>query len=752
MKRILKKSFHLFLVSMFVYLTCQAVFAGENQVRVQIGKEAQFFSNRLPVYFVENRGQWPGPVKYHLRSAKMDVFFTPQAILFYPFPGKNKGKNTVPRQESFKLTFPGANKRVSIEGWDKTRAKFTFFQGRTKKKKTGARAYHKLVYPELYPHIDMIVCSEKGQIKTEFRVKPGGDPGNITLGYEGVKGITVNAAGQLEITTAAGKIKEDVPLSFQLVNHKRVEVETAYVIDKNNRVKFKLGEYKKDNRLIIDPLIYSTYLGSQGYESVNDFTLDDKGNIFLTGSTEYPDFLRGEEDINSRFRRGGEVFVVKLNPTADEILFATFLGGTGYYDKGNGIDVDGKGNVYILGSTQSIDFPITSGAFDMSYNGNTDVFLIMLDPSGTQLLYATYLGGERKDLTSGIKVIEEGTAVITGRTNSFSFPVTAGAFADRLNRGDWRGYDDVYIAAFDFKSGSLVYSTFLGGSGTELINGTAVDQEGNVYVTGQTTSDDFPVTPGAYKTVKSTLLSVIVTKMNPTGSELVYSTFLGGDEEREEYTLQNGHGIAVDRQGCAYVTGYTECLDFPTTPGAFDRVHSGGRDTYVTKLNPAGSQLVFSTLLGGNRDIRATDWGSDIKVDEAGNVYVTGATGSTVFPTTPDAVSSQLLGQNDAYVTIFNPMGTHVLYSTYLGGAELEDSEHDEFLPIIYEDSGSNIFVDNQGNIYVAGGTYTYDFPVTPDAVHPLYGGNRDAFLCKISVNLPAPLNRQGWKIKGETK
>jgi hypothetical protein len=683
----------------------------------------------------------------------MDVFFTPRAILFYPFPGKNKGKNTGPRRESFKLTFPGANKHVCMEGRDKTRAKFTFFRGRTQKKKTGAGAYHKLVYPELYPHIDMIVCSEKGQIKTEFMVKPGGDPGNITLGYEGVKGITVNTAGQLEITTASGKIREDVPFSFQMVNHQPVEVETAYVIHKNNRVKFKLGEYKGDTRLIIDPLIYSTYLGSQGHERVFDFTMDDKGNIFLTGYTEYPDFLRGEEDVTPRFRKGEEVFVIKLNPTADEILFATFLGGS-LRDQGEGIDVDGKGNVYVMGITKSGDFPVTPGAFDVSYNRKTDVFLIMLDPSGTQLLYSTYLGGKDGDgsSTSGIKVIEEGTAVITGQTNSPDFPVTAGAFDDSFNKGEHPGYTDLFIAAFDFKSGSLVYSTFLGESGSEMIGATALDQEGNVYIAGQTTSWNFPVTPGAYKTVKSIFLSAFVTKMNSTGSELVYSTFLGGDEEREEYRLQHATGIAVDRQGNAYVTGYTECLDFPTTPGAFDRVHSGGRDTYVTKLNPTGSQLVFSTLLGGKRDIRATDWASDIKVDEAGNVYVTGATGSPVFPTTPDAVSSQLLGQNDAYVTIFNPMGTHVLYSTYLGGAELEASEHDESRAIIYEDDGFNIFLDNEGNIYVAGGTYTYDFPVTPDAVHPLYGGNGDVFLCKISVNLPAPVNRQGRKPKGESK
>ncbi len=745
MKTILKKSVPLFFIFVFVYFPCLVAYAGENQFRVQMGKEthqelspALLFSKRFPNYFVENRGQWPGPVKYFLRAARMDVFFTPQAIHFYPFPWKNKEKKSGPLQESFKLRFPGANKHVSIEGKDCSRAKFNFFLGSTQKNKTGASAYHKIVYRELYPHIDMMVYCEKGEMKTEFLVKAGGDPGQITLGYEGVKGITVNAASQLEITTAVGKIKEDVPSSFQLVEDRRVEVEAAYVIDKNNLVKFKLGEYKRDSQLIIDPIIYSTYLGSQGYDEINDFTLDESGNIYLTGSTEYPNFLRGEEDINDRFRRGDEVFVVKLNPSADEILFATFLCGTGYIDTGRGIDVDGNRNVYVVGETKSSNFPITPGAYDPTFNGVTDVFLIMLDPSGTQLLYATYLGGGEKDASTinGIKVIEEGLVVITGWTFSPDFPVTTGAFDESFNVGDVGESYDLYIAAFNFNGGNLVYSTFLGGSRGELANGMAVDQERNVYITGVTTSDDFPVTPGAYKTVKGGPQNAFVTKMNSTGSELVYSTFLGGNLERENYTLQNGCGIVVDTKGYAYVTGHTECLDFPTTPGAFDREHSGGRDTFVVKLNPTGSKLVFSTLLGGAPNIRKTDWGTGICVDEAGNVYVTGATGSAAFPTTSDAISSQLLGEEDAFITIFNPTGTDVLYSTYLGGGEFDSSGVGNQREVV-EENGINIFVDNSGNIYVAGKTYTYDFPITPDAVYPLYGSKGDVFLCKIS----APIN-----------
>jgi hypothetical protein len=672
----------------------------------------------------------------------MDVFFTPQQIVFYPFPASKGEENTGLLQERFTLTFPGANEHVSIEGRDKTRAKFTFFQGRNpQKKKTGAASYHKLIYRELYPHIDLIICGEKGQIKTEFRVKKGGDPGQIAFRYDGVKGITIDADGRLEIKTAAGKIKEDVPFSFQVVNHRNVKVESAYVIDKNNKVKFKLGEYKRDRELIIDPLIYSTFLGSQGQDNLYDSFLDGNGNVFLTGGTEYPDFLQGDDDVNYRYRRGMEVFVVKLNPSAGEILFATFISGMAH-ENGFGIEVDGNGNVYVLGSTNSVDFPITTGAYDESYNVFRDLFLVKLAPSGTELLYSTYLGGEKRESPLGMKLIGEGMAIITGFTDSPGFPVTAGAFDTSFNTGDRVGYHDLFIAAFDFESGDLVYSTFLGGCDDEKPNGMVVDHQGNVYVTGVTGSQDFPVTPGAFKTIKGSPQNAFVTKMNPSLSELVYSTFLGGNQEREIYTLQNGVGITVDREGYAYITGHTECLDFPTTPGAFDREHSGGRDAFVVKLAPSGSELVFSTLLGGNPNERSGDSGSDICVDEAGNIYVTGDTVAYDFPVTADAPGLALQGRQDAFVTIFNPTGTGVLYSTYLGGSKSDDQGN---WPS--EEAGMEIFLDKGGNIYITGFTFTYDFPITPDAVDPLYGGKKDAFLCKISTNLQVPLNFRDRKV-----
>ncbi len=737
-----KQTFSLFLSFLLLsFLVGSATpFLGSTRFHAQLGKKAYgvqsrapSFFNRLPIYFVENRGQWPEPVKYHLRLARMDLFFTPQEIVFHFL------------QERFKLKFSGANERVNIEGRNKAVAKFNFFKGRNPQKKiTGAGTYRKLIYQELYPHIDLIICEERGQIKTEFRVKEGGDPGQITFRYEGVKGININADGQMEVKISTGKIKEEAPFSYQIVNHRRVEVESAYVLDKNNRVKFKLGEYKIDRELIIDPLIYSTFLGSQGYDSLRDFFIDDDGNIFVTGGTEYPDFLQGEDDVNIKYRKDMDAYIVKLNPSASEILFATFLSGI-WHDAGEEIAVDGNGNVYVLGHTNSMNFPIISGAYDESYNGGGDLFLIKLDPSGAELLYSTYLGGKQRDLSLGMELIGEGIIVMGGYTFSPDFPVTTGAFDISFNGGN----NDSYIAAFDFGGGNLVYSTYVGGTENDAVFDVAVDQNGNVYITGITESPDFPVTPGAFKTSKGNPQNAFVTKINAAGSDIVYSTYLGGNDERETYTLQSGQGITVDKEGYAYVTGSTDCRDFPTTPGAFDTEHSGGRDVFVVKLNPSGSELVFSTLLGGVPSIRRGDTGIQVKVDTVGNVYVTGHTGAADFPTTPNAISLELGGIDDAFVTVFNSTGTGIIYSTYLGGTAVYSKEVDSPGPgggSDIEEGGLKLFVDKRGDIYVAGETYSYDFPISPNAVDPIYGGNRDVFLCKISTDSHAPFNFKGQK------
>ena len=334
---------------------------------------------------------------------------------------------------------------------------------------------------------------------------------------------------------------------------------------------------------------------------------------------------------------------------------------------------------------------------------------LVIDPA---LVYSTFLGGSAPDFGLGIAVDAAGNAYVTGETTSADFPTTPGAFDTTLN-GGFGG--DAFVTKLSGSGTALVYSTFLGGSGTDFGTGIAVDAAGNAYVTGRSGSPDFPTTPGAFDTTFNGIEDAFVTKLDAAGSALVYSTFLGGS------LVDQGLGIAIDAAGNAYVTGATLSADFPTTPGAFSTTFTGASygvgDAFVTKLNAAGSALVYSTFLGGS----GSDYGQGIAVDDSGNAYVTGATLSADFPTTPGAFDTTYHGTGDAFVTKLNAAGTALVYSTFLGGSGA--------------DGGSGIAVDAAGNAYVAGATFSADFPTTPAAFDTTYnGGVGDAFVTKLNV------------------
>jgi hypothetical protein len=350
---------------------------------------------------------------------------------------------------------------------------------------------------------------------------------------------------------------------------------------------------------------------------------------------------------------------------------------------------------------------------------------LYIDP----LIYSTYLGGSSNDYGYGIAVDSAGNAYVTGYTHSNNFPVAPGAFQPTCGGNDCSTYGDVFVSKINATGSALVYSSYLGGSQVDIGFGIAVDSAGDAYVTGQTDSVDFPVTPGAFQTVCNggsgcnEFGDAFVSKLNPTGSALIYSTYLGGSSSSDD-----GFGIAVDSAGNAYVVGTTASTNFPVTPGAFQTAcGSYCSDAFVTKLNPTGSALIYSTYLGGNY----LNEGFGIAVDNSGNAYVTGYTWSTDFPTTPGAFQTACGGAPypyncwDAFVTKFNPTGSALVYSTYLGGSSY--------------DLGFGIAVDSAGNAYVIGGTCSTDFP-TMNPLQPAYGGAScisfvvgDAFVTKFN-------------------
>ncbi len=440
------------------------------------------------------------------------------------------------------------------------------------------------------------------------------------------------------------------------------------------------------------------------YQEVGGVRQAVAGEFVLEGNTEVG-FRIGTYDMN-------------LPLVIDPILsYSTYLGGSSD-DAGNAIAVDAVGNAYVTGYTYSANFPTTGGVLQGATGGKQDAFVAKLNASGTAIIYSTYLGGNWGEAGKSIAVDAAGNAYVTGYTESSNFPVSAGAF-DQTNRASWtKGF----VTKLNSTGSALLYSTYLGGSSGFDGGGRAitVDADGNAYVTGSTFSSDFPtvnaVQPVHADDVGGGGYDAFVTKLNAAGTALVYSTYLGGTGN------DDGKGIAVDSAGNAYVTGYTTGhlgpILFPTTTGAFQQTNASTSSVpFVTKLNAAGSALAYSTFLGGTNGF--DDWAAGIAVDAAGNAYITGTTQAADFPTTVGAFDRTYGGGADAFVSALNPSGSALVYSTYLGGSNV--------------DQPLGIAVDAAGNAYVVGGTDSSNFP-TINAVQPALGGSYDAFVTKLNV------------------
>ena len=484
-------------------------------------------------------------------------------------------------------------------------------------------------------------------------------------------------------------------------------------------------------------LVWSSYLGGGNSESINGMAVDTSGNVFLTGYTYSNDFPTTPGAYSTSFNVSGnaDAFVAKVSASGSTLAWSTYIGGSSY-DFAYAIALDSSGKPYITGYTSSgfPNYPTTLGTYRTAISGSgADVFVSKFDPSLTgsaQLVWSTFLGGDSDDYGQAIAVDGSGNPVIVGYTYSSGlapagFPTTLNAY-DRI----FSGYEDGFASKLNSTGTALLWSTFLGGSDYEYCNGVALDSSGNVYVTGSTGSSDFPTSAGAYKTALGGYEDAFVTKFNPAASgaaQLVWSTYLGGafgvgnDEARD---------VTVDSSGNVYVTGVTYSLDFPLSVGAFDGTlntpppQSGSNDVFVTKLNPAlspGSQIVWSTYLGGNN----YDESQAVRVDASGNVYVTGSTSSSDFPTTASAYRTTLTGYTNGFVTKLNPAASgaaQLVWSTYIGGTNGDYPTGLAVNPVT-------------GIVAVTGESYSSDFPRV-NAYQNFMSGSPDAFVCKFNPAL----------------
>ncbi|HMV84552.1 MAG TPA: SBBP repeat-containing protein [Blastocatellia bacterium] len=696
---------------------------------------------KLPLYFVENRGQADDRVAFYIQGKDKTVYFTPEGVTF-----SLSGKPGAAARHTVKLDFVGANSNVRPIGLEQSEAVFSHFSGGQKQWKGGLKSYSKIVYRNLWLGIDLVYAGTVNRMKYSFVVKPGADPKQIKLAYRGAEAVRINADGELEIATPVESFKDDRPVSHQEVNGRQIEISTSFHLEKQSAIEygFTLGDYDRSRELVIDPtvLIYCGYIGGSGggtdNEAAANIAVDGSGNAYIVGHTDSPPntfpIVAGPDTTPNG---GVDAFVAKVNAAGSALIYCGYIGGN-KADFGVGIAVDGGGNAYISGYTASdqTSFPVLNGP-DLTFNGgDEDVFVAKINAAGTALLYCGYIGGDGQDTMPNpgntIAVDAAGNAYVTGTTESTETTFPNGGGFDALPGFDqtFNGFFDAFVVRVSATGLVLNYASYLGGVSYDEGAAIAVDGSGNAYLTGNTQSDEgsFPVAGGLDLTYNGGVSDAFVAELNAAGTGRVYCGYIGGG------SLDAGSGIKVDAGGNAYVTGRTtsDQTTFPdgdgfgAVPGA-DKTQNGNADAFVVKVAALGAGLSYATYIGGNDN----DSGSGLALDASNNAYVTGATVSTQtsfpngsgFGVIPGFDQTQN-GLSDAFVVKLNAAGTAFTYATYLGGSGNENL------------TGGGIAVDAGGNAYLTGNTNSdqSSFPVNvgPDLTYNQ--GVQDGFVMKLNA------------------
>jgi sugar lactone lactonase YvrE len=680
--------------------------------------------------------------------------------------------------DTLRMELKGSNSRAQVSGADELPGTTNYFLGNDPTRwRTRVPTFAKVHYTGVYPGVDLIYYGNQRRLEYDFVVAPHANPRQVELHFSGAQQLRLDEKGDLLVFGGNGEVAFEKPVVYQDEKGQRVPVKGRYALLANHTVGFKVGKYDRSKALVIDPtLSYATYLGGSTDDAGTAIAVDAAGSIYVIGFTLDADFPITTGSFQTTNTVDNEIaFVSKLNAAGSALVYSTYLGGTASSTHVSGTDaygvaVDTAGSAYICGETFSNDFPVTTGAFQTQNNGSAhsvqNAFISKLSPDGTALVYSTYLGGsglEISTISTGffdgdsplrMAVDGAGSAYVVGTAYSTDFPTTTGAY-QRTNKAAANLASNAFVAKLSPNGSSLAYSTYLGGSGispTSLPNdfgegageagyGIAVDTAGEAYVTGYTFSSDFPAS--GYQQVNRGIANIaanaFVSKLSATGTGLVGSTYLGGTGR----TIGNGNsdldatdngddgiGVALDASGDAYVIGVTLSTDFPTTPGAYQATNKAAANiatnVFVSKLDPTLSTLMYSTYVGGSGVASPTagdrgvgDFGTGIVIDTAGNAYITGATESHDFPVTSDAFqagprSAQTV--DSGFFTEVNPTGTALQYSTYLGGSGAGSYGGTEY-SFFQGDFFYDIALDAAGNTYLTGYAYSYDFPVTKNAL-----------------------------------
>lgn len=715
--------------------------------------------------FIENRGQFDQRVKFQVRSSGPTLWLTGQEIVFDLLRTK-PGESATPTEESTRLPhigsrqsptpaigamerlviaeeFVGASDDGVVEAEDQQPGIYNYFKGSDPEKwVTHVHGYSRVIYRNLWSGIDLNVHRNGPNLEQEFVVRAGGDLSRVQVAYRGIERLRLGEDGSLVVRSAFGEFRESAPRIYQEIADKRVPVEGRFKLIGETAYTFEVDAYRTEYALVIDPtLLYSTYAGGPSADQAIGVAADGSGNAYITGQTSFATFPTTNPPSAPTCLQSGcsSIFVLKLDGTG-KLVYGTFLSSSGGYDTPQGIAINSAGEAYVTGLALS-GFPTTPNAYQTSCS--TSAFLTKISAAGNSLVYSTCLGsgGAR----SAVATDNTGKAYVAG--GAVNIPTTSGAYQNVNHGSTYLAVGNAFLVVLDPSlsgSSSLLYGSYLGGSVRDTGYGVAVDSYGNAFVTGLTASNDFPTTVGAYQRVNksATTSNAFIAKFNPrlVGiNSLIYSTYLGGGGGAYPWG-DTAYGIAVDPLGSAYIAGTTSSIDFPTTASAFQATTvpcpSAG---FVTKVNPGGSGLAYSTYLRptgttGNCDSNA----QSIAIDPSGNAYVSGYTRSPSFPVTTDAFQSSYAGGPvvgyDAFFTKLNATGTALVYSSYLGGNG--------------EDTAAGVAVDPAGDAYVVGSTASSNFPTTSGSLQPVWGGgftcagfsNPDANACSDAFVTKFPL------------
>jgi uncharacterized repeat protein (TIGR01451 family) len=694
--------------------THQTSLAAANPPSVEDGrKDAALQALRdQPLRFVRNAGQLDPRIRFYEQGPGRTALFTGDAVHLTLNRGDVRRTLTL-------RPLGGHARAVEAEGVQP--ARIHSFVGDASRWRTDIPSYAAIVYKDVYPGIDLRFHGGQKTLEYDVVVHPGADPAVVRFALDGPGEAHVAPDGDLVMDFGGDQIRQEAPVVYQEEDGRRTPVDGAFQLARNGggySVAFDVGPYDRGRTLVIDPVLnYSSYLGGTGSDSGLAVTVTAGGAVIVVGQTQSANFdvTAGAFDTTANGNADGFVSRFDIDQAgAASLVYSTYIGGSGA-DEANGVKVDSvDDSVYLIGYTESANFPTTAGARDTTQNGGRDAFFARLSGAGSALLYSTFLGTAGTDEAFDVAVdFGSGRAWITGRTDNATFPTTAGAFDTTSNGGG-----DAFVSAINpagAGAADLVYSTYLGGTASDRGHGIAVTSFSGtttVYVVGQTASAAYPVTAGtAFDTTLGGTSDAFFTRLNPLGAgatDLLYSTYLGGSGE------DIANGVAVDAAGSAYLTGETTSNPFPTTAGAFDTTFGGVREAFVSKLNPTASgaaSLVYSTYLGGT----TADRGLGVSVDSSGAVCVAGSTASANFPTL-NPVQAANAGSLDVFVTSLNPAGNALRFSTYLGGAGDEEGY-------------TGIVADK---CCVTGRTLSANFPVATGAFQTTNAGNGDAFVSCI--------------------